>query len=169
MAPMYSTVEAILTRLVLISSLLLASACAAPPPSNDELRSRFFEHRQSLDTLATMMRDDFITNNVREITPSLIHLVNNGEWPRPESEWGLTRARWEEYRRLFSQVGLSGVRHAWGGASDSIALVVWSSEGPQERGFMHSSEPRESYEYRTLEFTVTTVAQDWQIYALSAR
>jgi hypothetical protein len=32
---------------------------------------------------------------------------SNWGWPRPEPTWGITPQRWDEYRRLFRQVGLS--------------------------------------------------------------
>ena len=35
-------------------------------------------------------------------------LSNDWSWPRPASQWGLTRKRWDEYRRLFKTFGLTG-------------------------------------------------------------
>jgi len=45
--------------------------------------------------------------NVVRVADDFTRLKNDWSWPRPESRWGITAARWNEYRRLFKAAGVS--------------------------------------------------------------
>jgi len=66
------------------------------------------------------------------IAPGFTRLVDDWSWPRPESKWGLTQARWDEYRRLFKATGLDeGLYRA--PVSKQVFLLAYS-EGIVGRG-----------------------------------
>jgi hypothetical protein len=66
------------------------------------------------------------------IAPDFTRLDTDWSWPRPQSKWGLTQQRWDEYRRLFKTTGLSGglARSQYGKQVFFIAF----SWGMMERG-----------------------------------
>jgi hypothetical protein len=47
-------------------------------------------------------------SQVQRITSDFTRLQNNARWPRPESELGFLRQRWDEYRRLFKELKIKG-------------------------------------------------------------
>ncbi|MGB6625806.1 MAG: hypothetical protein WBE20_09635 [Candidatus Acidiferrales bacterium] len=46
-------------------------------------------------------------------------------WPRPESEWGISRRRWDEYRKIFASAGFKGGTTRPEKSSD-VLVYVWS-------------------------------------------
>jgi|SRR5579862_9826471 len=97
-----SKIVAFLLLGVVIIAFLLAWSCKAP--SDESLRERFQSHRSELETLARMSQEDA---DVIRVTDNFTRLKNDWSWPRPESKWGITRERWDEYQRLFRKIGLS--------------------------------------------------------------
>ena len=73
-------------------------------PSDDSLRKQFNGHRGDLESLVSMAEAD---SSVSRIANDFIWRKDSVAWPRPESEWGITADRWNEYRKLFRKVGLS--------------------------------------------------------------
>jgi hypothetical protein len=45
---------------------------------------------------------------VQRIASEFTWLQNNAGWPRPESELGFSRQRWDEYRKLFKELKITG-------------------------------------------------------------
>src|ERR1700735_5933854 len=88
---------------IVVLVLLLMWSCAAP--SDNALGKRFQSHRFELEALARMSEEDA---DVIKVADTLIRLKNDRSWPRPESKWGITRERWDEYRRTSCVVGLIG-------------------------------------------------------------
>jgi len=80
----------------------LGRAWAAP--SDEALAVRFKQHRGDLEILVSMTREDL---EVIRVADTFIWRKDSAAWPRPESEWGITKERWNEYRRLFRKVGLA--------------------------------------------------------------
>ena len=71
-------------------------------PSDKTLAMQFKRHRDELETLAFMAKEDSVMSR---IAYDFTWRRDSAAWPRPESEWGITEARWDQYRRLFRKVG----------------------------------------------------------------
>jgi len=102
-------------------------------PSDTSLKSQFESHRSEFDALARMSVED--ADGVR-ITDNFETLENHWGWARPNSKKGMTREKWNEYRRLFRQVELSGLDKDMAGnvyfvahATDFVARAT--------KGFVH--------------------------------
>src|SRR5438477_9114764 len=74
-------------------------------PRDAVLEANFKQHEADLAVLAEMSQVD---NKVVRITRDFTWLDNNASWPRPESELGFSEERWDQYRKLFKEVGLEG-------------------------------------------------------------
>lgn len=74
-----------------------------PHPADHELEAMFKAHQEEFETLVKMSDVD---ERVIRIAPDFTWLKTNVNWPRPESEWGISKERWDEYRRLFKVVKL---------------------------------------------------------------
>ncbi len=44
--------------------------------------------------------------HVVRVAPDFTWLDTTAQWPRPDSQLGFTRERWDEYRRLFKKTGV---------------------------------------------------------------
>lgn len=73
-------------------------------PSDNSLMKQFNEHRRDFETLVSMAETD---SSMRRIADDFIERKDSAAWPRPESQWGITAERWNDYRKLFRKVGLS--------------------------------------------------------------
>ena len=80
----------------------LALGRVSSAPSDAALTQQFNRHRNELETLATMANED---SGMSRIARDFTWRRDSVAWPRPESEWGITEARWDQYRRLFRKVG----------------------------------------------------------------
>jgi hypothetical protein len=90
---------------LLIVSLILAFRCDKPAhPSDSELESNFRQHEKDFQRLVAMSNGN---PDVVRISFDFTWLKNNVNWPRPESEWGLSKERWDSYRQLFKELGLN--------------------------------------------------------------
>jgi hypothetical protein len=80
---------------------------SAPHPSDQYLEKVFLAHEADFNKLVEMSNAD---SHVVRIASDFTWLDNNAGWPRPESELGFSRQRWDEYRSLFAKLGLkSGI------------------------------------------------------------
>src|SRR5260370_11805118 len=90
--------------LVLLTSLGACSAVFDDSHSSDAALIRNFElHQQDFDKVIEMAKVD---SHVVRIAYDFTWLDTNYHWPRPESEIGLTKERWNEYKGMFSKLGL---------------------------------------------------------------
>ena len=104
--------------------VMWASACTETLPSEEWMREHFTKHRPELETLVRMSNEDFKLRQVTRITASYVWTSDNWLWPRPEAEWGLSRARWEQYKALFTRLKLPRGLDRAGPANDAILLAV---------------------------------------------
>jgi hypothetical protein len=72
----------------------------------DDVRNKFNAKRATLEQLLEMSKQDYAQNKVIRIAPDFTRLENNWAWPRPDNEWGISAARWSEYRKLFDSITL---------------------------------------------------------------
>jgi len=118
---------------ITLLGFLLMWSCT--PPSDACLNRRFLRHRSEFDVLAHMSQED--VNNVR-VADDFTRLKNDWSWPRPESQWGITQSRWDEYRRLFKTVGVTkGWEKDEMGNVYFIAHTHGLSIGGGSKGFVH--------------------------------
>src|SRR6266581_1029497 len=74
-------------------------------PSDQSLEQRFYKQRPDLERLVAMMDEDWQMSRIgRDFT----WRQDSVAWPRPEPEWGISRKRWDDYRRIFTQAGFEG-------------------------------------------------------------
>jgi hypothetical protein len=115
----------ILGLILAVFVLLLVSlwwACSPHQPSDAELVRQFKMHRTDLDHLVEMMNEDW---QMSRIAPDFTWRQDNLAWPRPESEWGITKDRWDDYRSMFRKVGAKGGTTRRQKSSD-IIIDIWS-------------------------------------------
>ena len=79
----------------------LALAWVWSAPSDEALARQFDRHRNEFEELASMAKEDSVMSR---IAYDFTWRQGSVAWPRPEAEWGITEARWDQYRRLFRKV-----------------------------------------------------------------
>ena len=67
----------------------------------------------------SMLADD---SRMTRITPDFLWTEGSVAWPRPESQWGISRVRWDEYKSLFRRAGLD--EGALGGGKSNETLSI---------------------------------------------
>ena len=125
---------------VVVLWILLLSACVSEP-DEAKVRKLFETNRPTLERILEMSNQDYAQTKVTRIAPAFTRLENNWGWPRPESELGISAARWNEYRRLFKEARLpDGIDRA-GELSKGVYFPVWGeglADNPREKGVMFS-------------------------------
>jgi len=105
--------------------------------SDAEMEGVFRQHEEDFGRLVGMSRMDA---KVIRIAPTFTWLDDNARWPRPESELGFSRERWDEYRRLFDELGLKeGLAKDVEG--DAVYLIAYSQglgTGGSGKGYVYS-------------------------------
>ena len=119
-----------LNILVALVFLLSNAGCdlffVSSHPSDDELLRNFQTYEAGLNRLVIMSNEDA---RVIRIAPDFTRLVDNWSWPRPESEIGLSRQRWDEYRSLFSQLELPVGLERFGQSDEVLIQFPVSTRG----------------------------------------
>jgi hypothetical protein len=114
--------------------LVLVIGCGldfdSPHPSDDSLIKNFKTHEADFDMLARMCQED---SNLIRIAPDFTWTDKSVAWPRPESELGFSRQRWDEYRSLFRKLELkSGILNY----QPDLVLFLASTKGLVTGGSM---------------------------------
>lgn len=133
------------SRSLAVALMLIALTACAREPSDDQLLRWFTDHRSDLERLVRMSDEDFAARRVIRIAPDFTRLVDNWGWPRPESEWGISRERWDEYRRMFRRVGLSSGFNRDGEHHGHIERLYLRAVFLDEKGVI-TSEAKEAVE-----------------------
>jgi hypothetical protein len=101
---------------------LLWIGCGTAAPSYESLEKQFYKQRATLERLVAMMNED---SQIIRVDSNFIGRRDNGAWPRPESEWGISAQRWDDYRKIFGQTGFKeGTSRAVG--SDDVLVIVYT-------------------------------------------
>jgi hypothetical protein len=118
---------------------------SAPHPSDKYLKKMFVSHEADFNKLVEMSNADL---HVVRIAPDFTWLDNNAGWPRPESELGFSRQRWDEYRSLFSKLGLkSGILNYQPDLILFLASTKGLVTGGSSKGYAYcSKEPEVIFE-----------------------
>lgn len=127
-------------RTLLIGLLLIAgfqTACGSHP-TDGQLSRTFKLNEAEFDKLISMANED---HNVVRIAYDFTWLDGNLSWPRPESELGFSKERWDEYRGLFTKLGLHGGILRRNDQLFLIASTKGSSLGGSAKGYTYSTEP----------------------------
>jgi hypothetical protein len=115
-------------------------------PRNSDLERRFTEQRSDFEELVAMMEAD---KQMTRVANNFLWKLDNAAWPRPESEWGITRARWNNYKDLFRKVGSEDgtVRQE---KSSDVEIIIHSWGMVTSGGsisFLHCGQPAGSFQH----------------------
>jgi hypothetical protein len=109
---------------VLLALLGSCSAVFDDSHSSDAALMRNFElHEREFQDLIEMAKVD---SHVVRIAYDFTWVDTNYHWPRPESELGFTKQRWDEYKRMFSRLGL---KEGLSWTSDGAIVLIASTRG----------------------------------------
>ncbi len=112
-----------------------------PFPTDAELIKRFTDHRKEFDQVVSMAKDD---KELVRVAPDFTWTTSSVAWPRPDSELGFSKARWDAYRRLFRMLAVeAGVLRPWE-HRDAIYLLVQTKglvTGGSTKGYAYSDAP----------------------------
>jgi hypothetical protein len=81
--------------------ILAIAGCSGRPYPEFLRRQAFRIHRRELERLVEMADSDYVRARVIRVAPEFTRLESDWSWPRAEAKWGVSRARWDEYRQLF--------------------------------------------------------------------
>jgi hypothetical protein len=108
------------------------------------MRTNLAEHRADFERLVRMANEDYARSKVIRIAYDFTRLESTWAWPRPEVEWGISGARWHEYRALFQLLDLPAGLDRTGPRYENIHLMVYgvglAGEG-REYGYLFSRTP----------------------------
>ena len=114
----------------------------AKHPSDAKLISNFAEHEDTFQKLVRMSNQD---SQVIWVARDFTRLETNWGWPRPDSELGFSRQRWNEYRKLFNQLGLESGLDRESSSNGAAIYLVACSKGMTMRGsskgYVYSEQP----------------------------
>ena len=147
--------------------LLLTLVGCASEPSDDQLLRWFARERAQLEPLVQMCDEDFAARRVIRVAPSFTRLARDWGWPRPESEWGISRQRWDEYRRLFRRSGLSGGLNRNGEHYGQILFSRWDTgllDNTRRRGVLFAHADPVSIRAERQTFDVRHIEGQWYLY-----
>jgi hypothetical protein len=107
----------------------------------------FFRNEAEFNKLAEMSDAE---PEVITVADTFTRTRSSFAWPRPESEWGISKSRWDEYRMLFSRLGIKhGIDIVENDQSDRSVFIMMRACGhfsgcsDREKGYVHSTtEPR---------------------------
>ena len=113
---------------VLIGGLLLLM-WGCEPPSLQTLERRFPQQRRDLETIVSMSDHD---SQLTRIDPTWLMMRDGRQFLGYSPESGITRERWDEYRRLFSRNGIAqGIQRD---PEKGDAFIIVDSIGLLNRG-----------------------------------
>ena len=115
------------------------SALGDSHSSDAALISNFQNHEKDFDRLIQMAKED---PHVVRIANDFTWLDSDYHWPRPDSQIGFSKERWDEYRAMFAKLGL-GAGLAW--SREGAIFLTASAKGltisGSEKGYVYSLKP----------------------------
>jgi hypothetical protein len=118
-----------------------------PPPLSDaEMALRFTKHRADLDQLVKMLDED---RAVGLVARDHVDLNGGSPWPRPEKAWGISKARWNEYKGIFKRAEIPrGVIRDRLSGETMIYAWTWGEPVPLAgKAFVHCGKPAKGEGY----------------------
>jgi hypothetical protein len=110
--------------LALLASCILLLMWSCQPPSIETLQRRFPKERKDLETILAMSNED---KHLLRIDPTWLMNDQFQEFLQYDPAAGISLERWNEYRRMFSQDGISQGIQREPGSDDAFIMV--KSEG----------------------------------------
>jgi len=168
---------------------LLRPSCAAEPgappvvggnqPTDESLDWQFSRQKSNLEHMAIMIFED---SNMTRIAPDFTWTRDSQDWPRPRSEWGISKKRWDEYKRMFTNSGVTqGIRRPEN--SSDVQFIAWERNiilARKSVGFIFCGHAGAEYEHKALpcreekdsgekkeghsELRYRKIAPDWYVY-----
>ena len=127
---------------VIIGVQLTTTGCLfddQPHTPDAVLIENFEKNRDDFEQLATMCREDA---NMARIAPDFLWRTDHVGWPRPQSEWGITQERWDEYRELFTKLRIpKGVNNYQPKMTWFISSTQGMVTSGSSKGYAYLSEP----------------------------
>lgn len=150
-----------------VAVLLLCLTGCAPEPDEARVRELFEAGRPALERILEMSNQDYAQTKVTRIAPDFTRLEHNWGWPRPEGKLGISVSRWNEYRKLFEEAGLThGIDRA-GDVSDGVYFPVWAegiADNSREKGVMFSPTPPSDLRGGSQRINYKRLADNWYYY-----
>lgn len=142
--------RALLRVLAGLAALFLLGIAAlwwwSTPPSDSSLERQFFSHQADITHLLVMMNQDM---RMTRVATDFLWTDDNLGWPRPASEWGISQARWGQYRALFDRAGI-GEGATRREHSCDLMLGVWgfgTVVDSEYASFLHCGDPDARYQH----------------------
>lgn len=133
----------VLILLVGVLPVLGCSELISDRYSDEEMIVFFLKNENSFNELAKMGDAE---SEVVRVADSFTRTKKSFAWPRPESEWGITKVRWDEYKTLFARLGIKGgMDIADTEKSGRLTFFVMRACGnfsgcsDREKGYVHST------------------------------
>ena len=147
------------------SLLLLFVGCSSEPePDVAQVRKVFESKRPAFERILEMSNQDYSRTKVTRIAPSFTRLEDNWDWPRPNSELGISSDRWDEYRSRFKEAGLpNGIDRA-GEVEKGVYFPLWGrglADNSREKGVMFSPTPPATVEGESVRILYKPLADNW--------
>src|SRR2546421_11626654 len=108
-------------------------------PSDSSLEEAFRRDEPRLKQIVEMSRvDSKLTRIAMDVTTT----EDRTRWPASESDWGISKQRWDEYRQLFRAVGLEGGVWRRPGSNDRYLIVSSRglATGGSTKGYVYSED-----------------------------
>ena len=153
--PVIDLAESVMRWLKILGLVLLIIAGAvslvvwwiAPHvPSDQKLAEEFSKKRPDLELLVSMLADD---SRMTRIAPNFLGTADSAAWPRPQSQWGISQVRWDEYKRLFRRAGIDDGATGSGKSNETLFLVYTWGIVPSgiSVGYLHCGQPTSGYQH----------------------
>lgn len=156
-----------LINLAVIAILVASSIGCSREPDELSVRRFYDTNKPTLERLLAMSNQDYSESKVIRIAHHFTRLENNWAWPRPESEWGITTARWKEYKSLFSSVGLPYGLNRDGKEYQEVYFPVWGegiADNSREKGVVFSLTVQSDLQQESQRITYKSLAEHWYYY-----
>jgi len=108
-------------------------------PSDVVLRDRFLAKQSEYDRLVKMSNED---SRVVVIRDNLTYLDTDASWPRKDI--GFSEERWNEYKRLFRELGIEGGISRHTDLPHAVFVESYGSGGAlasSNKGYVYSQTP----------------------------
>jgi hypothetical protein len=135
-----------LVLLIIVGAVSLLAWWVAPHvPSDQKLVKEFYKKRLDLERLVSMLAED---SRMTRIAPDFLWTEDSVAWPRPESQWGISRARWDAYKSLFRRAGVDEGTVGRGESNETLFLVYAWGIVPSGTsvGYLHCGQPNSGYQ-----------------------
>src|ERR1700734_2412376 len=137
-------IAGVISSVLILLLIALWWSCSPHEASDASLERQFTSHRRDLEGIVETMDEDW---QMSRIAPDFTWRQDRLAWPRPESEWGISAKRWEDYRNVFRKADAQDGTTRRQKSSDVI-INVWSwgiVPAGVGVGYLHCGKPRNGY------------------------